>query len=74
MEGPFKFCLGPLEIQMVGAPDPQQKMSVLRALYQLNLFCQIPVCLLATNILPGTFIEFWSLSMGFALQLVLVFQ
>ena len=26
-EGPFKFCLGPLEIQMVGAPDPQQKMS-----------------------------------------------
>ena len=27
MEGPFKFCLGPLEIQMVGVPDPQQKMS-----------------------------------------------
>ena len=27
MEGRFKFCLGPLEIQMVGAPDPQQKMS-----------------------------------------------
>ena len=27
MEGPFKFCLGPLEIQMVGALDPQQKMS-----------------------------------------------
>ena len=27
MEGPFKFCLGPLEIQMVGAPDPEQKMS-----------------------------------------------
>ena len=26
MDGPFKFCLGPLEIQMVGAPDPQQKM------------------------------------------------
>ena len=26
-EGPFKFCLGPLEVQMVGAPDPQQKMS-----------------------------------------------
>ena len=26
MEGPFKFWLGPLEIQMVGAPDPQ-KMS-----------------------------------------------
>ena len=25
MERPFKFCLGPLEIQMVGAPDPQQK-------------------------------------------------
>ena len=27
MEGPFKFCLEPLEIQMVGALDPQQKMS-----------------------------------------------
>ena len=27
MEGPFRFCLGPLEIQMVGAQDPQQKMS-----------------------------------------------
>ena len=27
MEEPFEFCLGPLEIQMVGAPDPQQKMS-----------------------------------------------
>ena len=27
MEGPFKFCLGPLEIQMEGVPDPQQKMS-----------------------------------------------
>ena len=27
MEGPFKFWLGPLEIQMVGTPDPQQKMS-----------------------------------------------
>ena len=28
MEGPLKFCFkGPLEIQMVGASDPQQKMS-----------------------------------------------
>ena len=27
MEGTFKFCLGPLKIQMVGAPDPQQKKS-----------------------------------------------
>ena len=27
MDGPFRFCLGPLEIQMVGGPDPQQKMS-----------------------------------------------
>ena len=27
MEGAFKFCLGPLEIQMLGTPDPQQKMS-----------------------------------------------
>ena len=27
MKEPFKFCLGPFEIQMVGAPDPQQKMS-----------------------------------------------
>ena len=27
MEGPFKFWLWLLEIQMVGAPDPQQKKS-----------------------------------------------
>ena len=27
MEGPFKFCLGPIEIQMMGAFDPQQKTS-----------------------------------------------
>ena len=25
MERPFKFCLGPLEIQMVGAPGPSTK-------------------------------------------------
>ena len=28
MAGPFKFSLGTLEIQMVGAPNPQQKMSI----------------------------------------------
>ena len=31
MEGLFKFCLGPLEIQMVGAPGPSTKNVYHRA-------------------------------------------
>ena len=27
MEVPFKFCLGPFEIQMVSALDPQEELS-----------------------------------------------
>ena len=38
MEGPLKFLLGALEIQMVGAPDPQQKMSTESP---VNLICNM---------------------------------
>ena len=47
MKGPFKFCLEPLEIQMVGAPNPQQKMSTESPAGPLSL-CRWPFGLMIT--------------------------
>ena len=41
MEGPFKFCLGPLEIQMVEAQDPRQKTHTESLEYTITLVVYI---------------------------------